>query len=125
MFGCSDSFAKLGNLSLGVCIMQAVEFTGMGSRSRLAATVGYIVVIILITAASIAFAMNPISSPAGRELGTYREIVVQPGDTLWDLARSISPEGADLRRAVFEIRTLNGLTDAEILPGQRLLLPVE
>lgn len=105
--------------------MQAIEFTGMGSRSRLAATVGYVVVIVLITAASIAFAMNRISDSGERPVGAYREIVVQPGDTLWDLARSISPEGADLRRAVFEIRTLNGLTDAEIRPGQRLLLPAE
>ena len=82
--------------------MQAIEFTGTGSRSRVAATVGYIVVIIVITAASIAFAMNRISDSAGRHLGAYRETVVQPGDTLWDLAREHSPEGADLRKAVYE-----------------------
>jgi hypothetical protein len=105
--------------------MQAIEFTGARSGSRLAATAGYIAVIILITAASIALAMSRISDPAERQLAAYREIVVQPGDTLWDLARENSLAGADLRRAVYEIRTLNGLADAEIRPGQRLLLPAE
>jgi nucleoid-associated protein YgaU len=107
--------------------MQAIEFTGArsaGSRPRLVAMVSYIVMFALITAASIAFAWSRIPDLSESQLGEYRQVVVQPGDTLWDLAREHSPEGADIRRIVYEIRTLNGLAGAEIHPGQHLLLPV-
>lgn len=107
--------------------MQAIEFTGAGSagsRPRLVAMVSYIVVFALITAASIAFAWSRIPDLSEGQSSEYRQVVVQPGDTLWDLAREHGPEGADLRRTVYEIRTLNGLVDAQIHPGQHLLLPI-
>jgi nucleoid-associated protein YgaU len=49
--------------------------------------------------------------------------VVAAGDSLWNLAASVAPEGADLRRVVDHILELNGLDDATIYPGQRILLP--
>ena len=103
--------------------MQAIEFTGARSGSRLAATAGYIAVIILITAASIALAMSRISDPR-EAVGAYWEIVVQPGDTLWTLRERIALP-ALTSDGLCRIRTLNGLADAEIRPGQRLLLPAE
>jgi len=49
--------------------------------------------------------------------------VVEPGDSLWDLAKSVAPDGADVRRVVDAIFELNQLEDAIIYPGQRILLP--
>ena len=49
-------------------------------------------------------------------------VVVVPGDTLWDIARRISP-GADPRRTVYDIRRLNGLAGADIRPGEVLVVP--
>lgn len=49
-------------------------------------------------------------------------VVVQPGDTLWDVAASIAPEGADPRvylEALIEANEIAG----PIYPGMRLRVP--
>ncbi len=51
-----------------------------------------------------------------------RTLVVQPGDTLWSIAKEVAP-GGDVRKTVYEIRKLNGLSDAMIISGQVLVLP--
>ncbi|MGB4637062.1 MAG: LysM peptidoglycan-binding domain-containing protein [Limnochordia bacterium] len=61
------------------------------------------------------------------EAGTeriYTQIVVQPGDTLWEIAVSQMPD-ADPRDAVGRIRELNQLSSAEIFPGQILTVDVK
>jgi LysM domain-containing protein len=49
-------------------------------------------------------------------------VVVEPGDTLWDLAARVMP-GRDGDAAVAELRRLNGLRDSVLQPGQTLILP--
>ncbi|MGH9188157.1 MAG: LysM peptidoglycan-binding domain-containing protein [Acidimicrobiales bacterium] len=49
-----------------------------------------------------------------------RGYVVQPGDTLWSIARAVAPEG-DVRIVVDQLADLNG--GAGLRVGQRLLLP--
>ena len=46
--------------------------------------------------------------------------VVQPGDTLWGIARSLQPDG-DVRPLVGELTRVNG--GAELTVGQRLVMP--
>ena len=46
--------------------------------------------------------------------------VVQPGDTLWSVARSLQPEG-DVRPLVARLRGASG--GGPLVPGQRLRLP--
>jgi hypothetical protein len=53
--------------------------------------------------------------PAGTET-----ILVQPGETLWDVARDLQPSG-DVRPLVDELAALNG--GATLEAGQNLLLP--
>jgi nucleoid-associated protein YgaU len=53
----------------------------------------------------------------------YREVVVQPTDTLWDIAAAYTPAGKDVRNTIYQIRKLNKLDTAMVHPGQRLLLP--
>ncbi len=48
--------------------------------------------------------------------------VVQPGDTLWSIARSVAGE-ADVRDVVDEIQRLNDLEGTTLVPGQVLELP--
>jgi len=54
----------------------------------------------------------------------YIEVVVKPGDTLWEIAKSQN-SNRDLRKAIFEIKESNCLTGNTIQPGQTILLPVE
>ncbi|GAA3299471.1 LysM peptidoglycan-binding domain-containing protein [Dactylosporangium vinaceum] len=54
--------------------------------------------------------------------GPAPTVIVQPGDTLWDIAtRTKGREGRDA--TVEEIRRLNNLTGYDIDAGQRLVLP--
>ena len=59
---------------------------------------------------------------AGTPSGRVETVVVEPGETLWDIALRGDPQG-DPRETVRRIADLNGLSDSIIHPGQRLRLP--
>ena len=46
--------------------------------------------------------------------------VVQPGDTLWEIADKFNPEGTDIRHTVDELADITG--GAQLQPGQRIVL---
>lgn len=48
---------------------------------------------------------------------------VTAGDTLWDIARTVTEPGEDTRTTVGIIRDLNDLETSTIRPGQVLLIP--
>jgi hypothetical protein len=49
--------------------------------------------------------------------------VVRPGDTVWEIARRLTGDEGDPRPVVDWIIVLNHLSNAEVLPGQELLVP--
>jgi nucleoid-associated protein YgaU len=51
-----------------------------------------------------------------------RSIVVQPGQTLWSIAKDVAPD-RDIREVIYEIRRINGLDTAMVRSGQTLVLP--
>lgn len=53
------------------------------------------------------------------------EYVVEPGDTLWDIARTNGSAQSDIRVMVGTIQDLNGIPAGLILPGQVLLIPTD
>ncbi len=62
---------------------------------------------------------------AGSAYQTY-SVVVQPGDTVWSLAKAYGPKGWDVRKTVDVIQTLNGLSTEDLgrlQPGQKLQVP--
>jgi nucleoid-associated protein YgaU len=48
-------------------------------------------------------------------------VVVQPGDTLWSIARRVAPD-RDTRQVVDDLRRLNELSSTDLDVGQRLLV---
>lgn len=51
---------------------------------------------------------------------------VRPGDTLWAYASSITSQGGgDVARTVDELMALNELDSAVLVPGQRIIVPVD
>ncbi|GEB95012.1 MULTISPECIES: LysM peptidoglycan-binding domain-containing protein [Microbacterium] len=60
------------------------------------------------------------SAPAG----TFAEVTVMPGDTLWSIAEEAAP-GADPRDVVDAIVRLNALPSGALAVGQTLALPAE
>jgi len=59
-------------------------------------------------------------SSAGSSAAT---VVVEQGDTLWELAVEYGPPGADVRKTVCEIRKANHLAASLIHPGDVLRIP--
>jgi nucleoid-associated protein YgaU len=55
-------------------------------------------------------------------LAGVNSVVVQSGDTLWSIASSLAGD-ADVRAVVYRIQQLNALEDADLIPGQVLVLP--
>jgi hypothetical protein len=51
-------------------------------------------------------------------------LVVRPGDTLWEIARTVVGPAGDPRPVVQQIREANGLAPREtLLPGTSLVVP--
>ena len=59
----------------------------------------------------------------GLRLAGETSVVVHPGDTLWSIAAGVAGEGDDVRAVIADIREINDLTDAVVVPGQVLVLP--
>jgi LysM repeat protein len=55
---------------------------------------------------------------------SYEYVTVVTGQSLWEVAGDIAP-AADPRDVVAEILSFNGLSSADLFPGQRLALPPE
>jgi hypothetical protein len=86
-------------------------------RGRLALTAA---VSLPVLAASILLA-SP-GAQAGSEAGEPEVHTVLAGESLWDIAEAIAPN-EDPRAVIDQIRSANGLSGAEVFPGDRLILP--
>ncbi len=66
-------------------------------------------------------------TPGSSEHGgaaSFRYVTVQPGESLWQLARSVAPT-ADPRDVVADIQNLNDMGSGDIQPGQRIAIPAK
>ena len=54
--------------------------------------------------------------------GNYEYVTVEAGQSLWALATDIAP-ASDPRDVVEDILAFNGMSSAQIFPGQQLALP--
>ncbi len=89
------------------------------NRFRFITFASIVMVIILLITSSV-FGMDRVVSLSASE---YAEVRVQPGDTLWDIARRYGPDDIDTRRMVYEICRCNDISANSIHPGQVLLIP--
>lgn len=53
----------------------------------------------------------------------YKTVVVKTGDTLWDIAKTHSPN-TDVRKYIYNVRKINKLEDNTIYTGTILKIPV-
>jgi LysM domain len=84
-----------------------------------------LVVLLALLAAVLALGIDAAGSMASTDSSTatqYETVIVQPGDTLWELARDLAP-GDDPRETVQRLLDLNGLSSPVIVPGQELAVP--
>jgi nucleoid-associated protein YgaU len=93
---------------------QPVRLTRRGRAVVIVFVVACVLTALWLTAERGAFAGE---SEKAREV-----FVVQPGDTLWDIAARAKPQ-ADPRLTLRRIMKLNHLSGVVLEPGQRLVLP--
>jgi nucleoid-associated protein YgaU len=116
--GASPS-ARVSQARRGRPDSEAVGSVRLTRRGRLA-----------VLAASLAIVgggVTMLGSPAASTHDTYHaanhRVVVQPGQTLWDIAQQVAP-GQDPRTVIAEIVDLNSLASSgEIRAGQPLYVP--
>lgn len=56
--------------------------------------------------------------------GSLTYVTIEPGQSLWQVAEQIAPQ-ADPRDVVNDLLSLNGLSSADVQPGQELAVPTE
>jgi predicted metal-binding membrane protein len=83
-----------------------------------------VVLALLVLLASLASAVLFTTASRADEpvTGAPPTVVVESGDTLWDIAARVMP-GRDGDVAVAELRRLNGLRDSVLQPGEVLSVP--
>ena len=72
--------------------------------------------------ASLSIFGRGVGSAEAADPAAVQVVVVQPGETLWSIARDLAPE-ADPRSTVDALKSVNGLEDAVVVPGQALTVP--
>ena len=95
-----------------------------GTGLRLTRRGRLVVLLTLATLLLVAFSLGRTSADAGSTAPTAPRptTVVQPGETLWEIARRVSPD-ADPRATVARLTEINDLGSTPIVAGQRLTLP--
>jgi len=94
---------------------------GFGRRRR---PFMYWQVVVLVSVAALFALMSKGFSQPLAPAEEYIEVVVQEGDTLWQIARRYSGPEVDARKMVDMIRDVNDLSTAVVRPGQVLKVPV-
>jgi hypothetical protein len=95
-----------------------MRLTRRGRRLLTAIALAIVVTVSFPVLVDIAGASN--ASMGNQQLTNW--VTVQSGDTLWEIARSISPD-RDPREVVWEIKQINVLIDG-LVAGERIRIPV-
>ena len=85
-------------------------------RMKRRRTVTVLVLVIMSFMVSFAF--------ANQEHEETIKVIVNSGETLWEIAGANNPNKEDLRKLVYEIMEINDLESGTIYAGQELLIPV-
>lgn len=59
----------------------------------------------------------------GRSVETYAYVLIEEGDTLWDIAKLYTDEDKDIRKSVHNIQVINDKLSKNIYPGEIIKVP--
>jgi len=86
-------------------------------RFKVFITISLVIILIFTLYNFKAFSVN-------KEEHQYIEILVQDGDTIWDIAQEYYNGAKDIRRIVHDISNINGIEGAMIKSGDKILVPL-
>ncbi len=81
------------------------------------------VVLVLTLLLLLAAAVGQVGASADLEDRVSGHVVIEPGETLWDVAVATAPDGVDPRAQLASIRELNGFGGADVDAWTVVLLP--
>lgn len=96
-----------------------VRLTARGRR--LARTVVVLLAVLTVLAFGFAGRM-PAGAGADAPVSATSTVIVQPGQSLWEIARSVAPQD-DVRATIDRLVSLNNLESTSVRPGQKLVVP--
>ncbi len=79
--------------------------------------------VLLAALALVLFGDAVMAEAGGGAPTTGGHVVVEPGQTLWDVAAANAPAGTDLRAYLQDLKELNGLHDGSVGAWSVVLLP--
>lgn len=80
-------------------------------------------IVLLVPALVSVFAIQVFQHRISADYSQQQAYIVQPGDTLWQIARAYAPEHMDIRNFIYRLERINGLKGGIIHPGQQLVIP--
>ena len=98
----------------------ATTTTRLTRRGRL--LVSLVALLVAVTGAVLLTGGGAALAGTDRPAVSHRQVTVQPGQTLWQIAERTAP-GSDPRETVQRILDLNGLQTSEVQAGTALQLP--
>lgn len=111
--------------------MTSIAITAPTTRLRLTArgrrvlaTLAALPAVIAIAVAALSGGAALASRDSGAPTGSFTEITVMSGESLWTIAQEVAP-AADPRDVVDAIARLNALDSGTVSAGQRLAIPAE
>lgn len=110
---------KIGPVGRGPHPLPTTGQVRLTARGRVLASVSSVLAL-----AVIGFGLGHAFAPAEPAVVGSRTVVVQPGQTAWEIAEAVNP-AVDPRITLSAVRELNELTSAgRLAAGQRLVVPV-
>ncbi|WP_062384741.1 LysM peptidoglycan-binding domain-containing protein [Demequina iriomotensis] len=94
------------------------------ARARRTRT-GRVAGVTLLLAAAAIFGPQAFASDAPAEPVAVDAYTVASGETLWDIAAAITPDGDDVRDMIARIQHLNSMPSTALAAGEQIYLPVE
>lgn len=111
--------------------MSSIAITAPTSRLRITARGRRVVASLVALPLAIALGLAVVgggaalaSNEAGAPAGSFTEITVMSGQTLWSIAEELAP-AADPRDVIAQITRLNALSGGSVTAGQRIAIPAE
>jgi len=86
-------------------------------RFKIFVTISLVIILLFTLYNFTAFSIN-------NEEHQYIEILVQNGDTIWDIAQEYYDGTKDIRRIIHNILDINDIEGAMIKPGDKILIPI-
>lgn len=81
------------------------------------------VVLLVLFAFLVTVAIGRVGAQAGLEDRVAGHVVVEPGQSLWDVAAATAPDGVDTRQQLADLRELNGIDGSHLDAWAVVLLP--